>query len=226
MSTAKGTFAKLTELYQRMEQAYSVCARTAGLSCSGCEDNCCTSYFQHHTYVEWIYLWKGLNALSSAKRTLYVRQAHIYMEHCTQALAINALPTAMCPLNENGRCGLYSHRLMICRLHGTRNKMTLPHGGERIFPGCSRFVGLHEARQRGQLPAPAGDAHPCVISPASSTAVSTAPLLLDSITLDRTPFYKELAALELELYQRLGVRLPKVDMTLAQMLVAGPPSLS
>ncbi|MCK7466806.1 MAG: YkgJ family cysteine cluster protein [Desulfosudis oleivorans] len=32
----------------------------------------------------------------------------------------------MCPLNESGRCGLYAHRPMICRLHGIPHELHPP----------------------------------------------------------------------------------------------------
>jgi hypothetical protein len=46
----------------------------------------------------------------------------------------------------------------------------------------------------------------------------------DFPVLDRTPLYRELAALEMALLGRRAGRLPKVDHTLAQMMVLGPPA--
>jgi hypothetical protein len=98
----------------------------------------------------------------------------------------------MCPLNDEGLCGLYAYRTMICRMHGTANRMARPDGQEKRFPGCFRF----ERAVQGM------DEPPC---------------------LDRTPFYRELAALEMEYLKRRGRGPVKVDMTLAEMLVQGPP---
>ncbi|WP_319530693.1 hypothetical protein [uncultured Cohaesibacter sp.] len=43
--------------------------------------------------------------------------------------------------------------------------------------------------------------------------------------LDRTPLYRELAALEMAFVGKAMGRMPKVDLTLAQMLVQGPPKM-
>lgn len=53
-------FRKLAALYAEMQDAYSAHAQAMGLTCDRCEDNCCTSYFQHHTRIEWAYLLRGL----------------------------------------------------------------------------------------------------------------------------------------------------------------------
>jgi hypothetical protein len=64
-TTPQAVFRKLAALYERMGRAYETSAQSIGLSCAGCPDNCCTSFFQHHTYVEWAYLWKGLAATAA-----------------------------------------------------------------------------------------------------------------------------------------------------------------
>lgn len=194
-SKGPGLFERLADLYDRMERAYEESARQAGLSCAGCETNCCTSFFQHHTHVEWAYLWRGLQALPEARRKEFIRRAEAYGEETRAAMAANALPDAMCPLNEDGLCVLYSHRLMICRMHGTRNLLSLPDGQRRLFPGCARFSTLPCGRDEDFPP------------------------------LDRTPFYQALAALEMEFRQKAGRPLPRVDLTLAEMLILGPPRI-
>ncbi len=198
-------YARLAKLYADMEAAYNACAEAAGLSCRGCETNCCTSFFRHHTYVEWAYLWRGLFRLSEERRKVFIKRAEEYLYEARQSLALDIQPTAMCPLNEDGLCVLYAHRLMICRMHGTRNLLRLPDGGQQIFPGCGRFTALPCA-QSAPLPQAAGLSSSCP-------------------TLDRTPFYQELAALELELHQKTPRPLPRVNLTLAEMIVLGPPKL-
>lgn len=193
-----GIFARLATLYENMQHAYATCAENAGLSCQGCENNCCNSFFQHHTYMEWAYLWRGLTELPPERRKLFVSRAREYTAHANGRLAAGMLPDAMCPLIEDGLCALYEHRLMICRLHGTRNTLTLPDGGIRIFSGCGRFTAL-----------------PC----AAEGREESCP------TLDRTPFYRELASLEMEFLKRATRPMPRVDMTLAEMIVLGPPKL-
>lgn len=191
-----GLFTRMERLYNAMEQAYDACAAKAGLSCAGCETNCCTSFFKHHTYVEWAYLWRGLHALEAARRDHIIERAGQYLADARASIAKNLRPSAMCPLNEEGRCILYSHRLMICRMHGTRNVFTLPDGTQQAFPGCVRFTAL-----------------PC------ATGANACP------SLDRTAYYKELAELEMQFLKKAGRPLPRVDITIAEMIVSGPPKL-
>ena len=44
----------------------------------------------------------------------------------------------MCPLNDDGLCGVYGHRLMICRMHGVPNALVRPDGRRIQFAGCFR----------------------------------------------------------------------------------------
>jgi hypothetical protein len=97
----------------------------------------------------------------------------------------------MCPLNDDGLCGLYGHRLMICRLHGVPNVL-IGSMGVREFPGCGPCQRLTAEGKGGKA-------------------------------MDRTPLLRRLAALEMELWGSRPGRPPKVDMTLAEMILAGPP---
>ena len=188
-------FRSLTALYERMDQEYAAVARAAGLSCQGCADNCCVSYFQHHTYVEWAFLWQGMRALDQARRDAYLERAAEHVRQSRALLSQGLRPRIMCPLNDDGACGLYSHRLMICRLHGTANRFTRPDGAVERYAGCFRFVEL--AQGLDQVPA-----------------------------LDRTPLYMELARVEQAYMGRRARPLPRVDLTLAEMLMHGPPKLT
>ena len=190
---ASSPFGALKTLYAEMEQAYGEHARSAGLSCEGCPTNCCTSFFQHHTYVEWIYAVKGVQAYTKEKQKEVVERAKAYTAHAKERLAAQTVPNAMCPLNEDGLCIIYPYRLMICRMHGTKNFLRLPNGREQHFRGCERFVALPNA---GEVP-----------------------------YLDRTPFYQRLAALEMEVLRRAGRPLPGVKLTLAEMIILGPPKI-
>jgi len=192
-SAKKSVLRRLAALYGKMGDAYGKAASSLGLSCDGCERNCCVSYFQHHTYVEWLYVFEGLRELDEATRASFLERAAAYEEEARAALSRGEIPSAMCPVNVDGRCGLYGHRLMICRLHGVPNAV-LTGGAVREFPGCWRSQELTVANP-------------------------------DYAIMDRTPLYKELAALEMELLGAKRGRLPRVDMTLAQMLLAGPPKL-
>ncbi len=193
---APGVFTRLATLYDRMAKAYSETAAQAGLTCEGCRDNCCVSFFQHHTYIEWTYLWRGMRELPQETRTRFLSRAAEVVRGYQSALAMNVRPSIMCPLNDDGLCGLYQHRLMICRMHGTRNIMLLPNGERRVFSGCSRFVESVQPLAEDQIP-----------------------------VLDRTELYRELVQLEMEFVGPNLRVLPRVNLTLAEMLVQGPPSL-
>ena len=84
--TRQAVFRKLDFLYERMASVYEDVATRIGLSCADCEDNCCASYFQHHTYVEWLYLWQGLNKLPEKKRNEYIRRAEDYVHNANALL--------------------------------------------------------------------------------------------------------------------------------------------
>lgn len=194
MKTSRQTvFRKLAALYERMADAYAGCAENIGLSCEGCEDNCCTSYFQHHTYVEWAYLWQGLKALPEERRLSYEQRAREYVAAAHRAIGEGRRPDAMCPLNDDGLCGVYKHRLMICRMHGVPNFLVNPRGQRLDFPGCFKSQELSKA--------------------------------VDVTPFDRTPLYRDLVGLEMAFVGKKIRSLPKVDMTLAEMIVMGPPQV-
>ncbi|NVM20833.1 MAG: hypothetical protein HWN68_03515 [Desulfobacterales bacterium] len=177
-----------------MEEAYDRTAGNIGLSCRGCPDNCCTSYFQHHTYVEWAYLWKGLRSCPNEKQREFVHRAAEYVRQSQVLLARGAKPRIMCPLNDNGLCRLYKYRVMICRMHGVPNSFVMPDGKKRAFPGCFRCQEL-------------------------CSHLEEAPVL------DRTDSYRGLASLEMAFVGQKMKTLPRVNLTLAEMLVQGPPEI-
>ncbi len=63
-----------------MEETYNKIANKIGLTCEGCEDNCCVSYFQHHTHIEWAYLFKGLSSISEAKQKEILIRSKQYLK--------------------------------------------------------------------------------------------------------------------------------------------------
>jgi hypothetical protein len=144
-------FSRLADLYARMEEEYTQVASAIGLDCSLCEDNCCVSYFQHRTSIEWAYLWHGLHQLTPERREAIAERSRHVVSQCRQALDQGERPRVMCPLNEQGRCILYPHRLMICRLHGVPNKIRMPDGQVRHFPGCHMCQELLSTRQRAPV---------------------------------------------------------------------------
>lgn len=190
--TSKRTLSRrLAALYVKMAQAYSKAAPDT-FTCADCEQNCCVSHFQHHTHVEWHYLWEGMNALPEEKRADYLSRARENVAQTRAALARGEVPKVMCPVNDDGKCGLYEHRMMICRLYGVPN-MLLGRAGLMQFPGCPKCMELVEG--------------------------------LEYARVDRTALYKELAQLEMEFLGSRRNQTPRVDMTLSEMLLAGPPKL-
>ena len=182
--------AALATLYADMEEAYQQVTTLLDFSCRGCPDNCCDSYFQHHTYIEWAYLQQGFKALPLDRQAAYQERSKAALIQYQQALARDERPQVMCPVNDDGRCGLYHHRLLICRLHGVPASLTSPNGHQRQFPGCFRCQEL--TADQTNLP-----------------------------TMERTLFFKTMVRLEQEFLR--GRPLPRVRMTLAEMLLHAPP---
>ncbi|MBT8328679.1 MAG: hypothetical protein HKP52_05385 [Desulfofustis sp.] len=189
---------ELRVLYEDMDKAYDGVARRLGHTCDGCPDNCCDSYFLHHTYIEWAFLWQGLSALPEDHRRVLVSRANAYELEAQKLIARGKRPKLMCPLNEDGRCSLYTHRLMVCRTHGVPASMTRPDGKQLKFPGCFRCQEL-------------------VVD--QGFAEHELPLM------ERTELLQRLVSLEQEFL--LGKRhiAPKVKRTISAMLIDGVPEL-
>ncbi|MBU0679846.1 MAG: hypothetical protein KKD73_00335 [Proteobacteria bacterium] len=182
---------RIAAIYEEIEKQYNVVAKALDFSCTGCPDNCCDSYFLHHTYTEWAYLWQGMAALPAEKKQQFVRRSQEYVQQSQEALARGERPQIMCPLNDDGLCGLYKHRLLICRLHGVPSSMTRPDGQQLLFPGCFRCQEITGAGE-------------------------------DVPRMDRTKIFQQVVQIEMEW---LGVKrnvLPKVKMTIAEMIIKGP----
>lgn len=193
---------RMRRIYEAMEKEYDQVAGQLNFSCDGCPDNCCDSWFQHHTFVEWAYLWRGFCQLPESWRAEVLRRSRLYISASEQALARNERPQEMCPLNENGRCSLYAHRLMVCRTHGVPATMQRPDGKRLDFPGCFRcqeLVGKTRMHASAALNVP---------------------------RVERTLLLRELAQLENELMEGKRHLYPRLKLTIAQMLVAGPPQIA
>ena len=190
---------EIREIYDSMVTAYDEVARAVTLTCDGCPDNCCDSYFLHYTYCEWAYLWQGIRGLGDEQLDRILRRARDYVAQSRMQISRGERPTIMCPLNEAGRCTLYVHRLMICRTHGVPATLTRPDHQLLRFPGCFRCQEI--VRQR--------------------FAVET-----DAPAMDRTILYRRLAQLEARLLGNRRDLYPKIKMTIAEMIVNGPPKRS
>lgn len=194
---SQGQLAELEDIYNKLQQEYERVAETLDFSCSGCPDNCCDSYFLHHTYAEWAHLWLGIRELATERQQALIARATSYLEQCERDLAAGRRPQIMCPLNEEGLCVLYQHRLLVCRTHGVPATMTRPDGRTLRFPGCFRCQEIVDARNNEQPPA----------------------------HVERTPLLRKLALLENELLDNKRHLVPKVKITIAEMLAHGPPMI-
>lgn len=186
---------RVAELYAVMQEKYDDVAKTLSFTCTDCSDNCCDSYFQHHTYLEWAYLWQGLNRLSAEDLAVVKELARKYDAEEKEKVAMGERPEMMCPLCVDGRCSVYNHRLLICRLHGVPTGLTQPDGKIMNFPGCFRCQEITE--EMGVV-----------------------------ARMDRTQFYQDFMQLEKDW---LGVKqyvVPKVKLTIAEMILKGEPDFS
>ncbi len=188
---------RLEEIYRKLQGEYDRVARDLHFSCHECPDNCCDSYFLHHTYAEWAFLWIGFRRLDAQQQSSLLERSHIWLDQCEKAMTIGERPQVMCPLNEHGLCMLYEHRLLVCRTHGVPARITRPDGQELRFPGCFRCQEI----------------------------VATDFLSKQPPHVARTSLLHSLALLENQLLGGKRHLLPKVRITIAEMLVKGPPAL-
>ncbi len=189
---------RISELYEDMEENYDQVAKELNFSCHECKDNCCDSYFLHHTYVEWAYLWEGIRSLPDKVVTRIMERVETYITESEKMLVRGERPNLMCPLNENGLCVLYSHRLMICRLHGVPASFKRPDDHKISFPGCFRCQDLVKFQKDTPY---------------------------NGSEMDRTNFFRSMVELEVDFLGSRRINAPKVKLTLAQMLALGPPHL-
>ncbi len=187
----------LEKIYRELESEYSRVAKELNFSCTGCPDNCCDSYFLHYTYLEWAFLWLGFCLLSTEKQSELLKRCRAYILQCERAKQQGERPQVMCPLNEDGLCVLYNHRLLVCRTHGVPATMTRPDGQKLRFPGCFRCQDIVDSMLEGKEP-------PAV---------------------ERTLSLRKIVQLEDELLDHKRHLAPKVKLTIAEMLVKGAPAL-
>jgi hypothetical protein len=187
---------ELGDIYKAMEQQYDSLASEISLTCSGCRDNCCDSYFLHYTYCEWAYLWEGIRALDDETLERIVDRSKQYVEESRKILERRERPKLMCPLNDDGLCSLYFHRLMICRLHGVPASMTRPDGQTLKFPGCFRCQEIIQEKYEQEDEVP---------------------------FMNRTELLGRVATLESELLKGRRHLFPKVRRSIAEMIANGPP---
>jgi hypothetical protein len=119
-----------------MDLTYNQVAGRYGFHCSGCKDNCCTSLFFHHTFIEKAFVIQGFSQIGGSIQKQIRLKAADYVTRTFINQPEERSLKLMCPLNREGRCVLYSYRPMICRLHGLPHEMHPP-GRQKIRgPGC------------------------------------------------------------------------------------------
>jgi hypothetical protein len=180
---------EIAEIYDSMAIAYDKVASQISLTCDGCPDNCCDSFFLHYTYAEWAYLWEGIRKLEDRLLDRVMQRAREYVEQSRLLMTTGERPQLMCPLNERGRC-------VLCRMHGVPATLYRPDGQHLRFPGCFRCQEIVRSRYAEESDAPA---------------------------IDRTVLYQRLAQLESRYLGDRRQLFPKVKLTIAEMIVNGPP---
>lgn len=130
----------LYRLLRQMDLKYAQAAQYYEFDCQGCRDNCCRSLFYHHTLLEYLYLWQGLESLPEDQIDKIIRRAHSVCRQTAQTDERAVRRLYMCPLNFAGLCSLYAYRPMICRLHGLPHEFKTAHRGIRSGPGCDTFT--------------------------------------------------------------------------------------
>ncbi len=135
-----GFMERLQTIYEAMNRAYDEIARHYGCSCEGCDGNCCKSYFHHHTVVEYLGLATGLQTLSEERRHAVRLLARGFVRERDRLQAAGEKIELMCPLSQEGLCGLYTVRPMICRLHGVPHSYRRPDMVLVTGEGCPKLV--------------------------------------------------------------------------------------
>ena len=181
-------FERISKLYFTMDSAYADAAHYYAFHCSGCDRNCCEERFYHYTSAEHIFLAYGLAFLGQEARTGIFSRADEVMRLYQLHDASLQAGRVICPLNLDGLCVLYEYRPMICRLQGVPHYIKTPGHQQKSGPGCHVFNDKN-------LPANLSD-----------------------FGFDHTPFYSEMAAIEIEIRNRLNYK-GRYKKTVAEMLV-------
>lgn len=137
---------RLKALYDEMDREYESVAGQYGFHCSGCTDNCCLTRFHHHTFIEYIYIYTGFQTLEPPVQKQVRQRAHEVCLATESADLKGETPHIMCPLNMAGRCRVYAHRPMICRLHGIPHELRRPGRDTVYHTGCDECTQLTKGK--------------------------------------------------------------------------------
>lgn len=132
---------RLRELYEQMGAAYSLIADGVGFSCDDCDGvTCCTVDVTLHTFVEMFYLRRGFNTLETSRQLEILGRCREMLKAKEDDPVGDVYRNSVCVLNFDGRCSLYHHRPMICRLAGIPYFMSRPDGKIVDSKGCVGFI--------------------------------------------------------------------------------------
>ncbi len=132
---------RLIELYQQIDGAYQAIAETIGLTCEGCDGvRCCTVDLTLHTFIEMHYLRRGFNTLDPAMQREVLARCRAMISAKEDDPYGEAYRGAVCALNYYGKCILYQHRPMICRLAGIPHFIVRPDGKRIESGGCTQYT--------------------------------------------------------------------------------------
>ena len=127
-----------------MDKAFDKAASHYGFQCNGCEDNCCKSFFYHHTFIEKDFLLSKANDFAHDKKVALKKSAELYLNSVfSENNKKEKRP--LCPLNKEGLCILYNQRPMICRLHGIPHHLNIPGREIQENPGCDAGTSFFNA---------------------------------------------------------------------------------
>ena len=192
-------FLPLSILFKDMDKAWDDTAAQYGFACRGCEDNCCLSLFYHHTYVEKAYLLYGFDQLDDKEQDIILNRARTYCRITfsdpgpisTDPISTNSVSEN--PVSKKNPCPLLFDGK--CRLYTYR-------------PMICRMHGLpHELHRPGHSPVRGKGC--------AAGAFETQPY----IPFDRTPFYREMARIEMAFRESAGCS-GKIKESVAQILLS------
>ncbi len=131
---------RLVELYRQMDEAYSKASQMTGFSCEGCNGiKCCTVDLIVHTFTEMLQLRRGLKVLDEVMRLEIKTRARNILKAKAEDPLGTEYREAVCALNFDGKCVLYEHRPMICRLAGIPHLIKRPNESQISSGGCFRY---------------------------------------------------------------------------------------
>ncbi|MCG6909656.1 MAG: hypothetical protein LJE94_05965 [Deltaproteobacteria bacterium] len=130
---------RLFLVFKAMDAGYAEAAERCGFVCRGCEENCCRTRFHHHTFLEYLSIYRGVMELTAREKEVVKKKAGENRRKYAAADAAGSPVTVWCPLNGDGRCVVYAYRPMICRLHGIPHELHHPGGKIVRGAGCASF---------------------------------------------------------------------------------------